>query len=309
MVIFNKALKWTQTYRGLPFFLFIHTYEIHAPYSPPGRFATMFDSDYDGPVGTSVEMCYPKAEGFSDADKIHVEALYDGAIAYTDEVVGKFLNGLRQIGLLDKTVVIILSDHGEEFYEHGDVEHWKTLYDEVLRVPLIIKLAGRNPPVGRVRRQVSLTDVYATIAEILGIEHAPPPDCMSLCPLMGPPESPKRYDREVIVSDLNEVDEERAADDPTKVWSRMRSVRTDDEKYITSEKKQMEELYDLRADPGEQNNIAHENTPRLLQHRARLASFFDSVVAGRTPPSPDERKTPLLTEDDKRRMKALGYNR
>ena len=86
----------------LPFFLFMHTYQPHAPYSPPGRFATIFDTDYAGPVGKTAYS--PAVDGFSDADKVHIEALYDGEIAYTDEVVGTFQDKLRRMHVLDNTV-------------------------------------------------------------------------------------------------------------------------------------------------------------------------------------------------------------
>jgi len=305
---FGKALAWVQTYKQLPFFLFIHTYEIHAPYSPPKRFAAMFDKEYGGPVGTRIEMCYPKVEGWSEADRTHIEALYDGEIAYTDEVVGDFLGQLRRMGLLDNTVVIILSDHGEEFYEHGGVEHWKTLYDEVLHVPLIMRLPGANPPAGRVSRQVSLTDVYATVAELLAINRDMPPDCMSLLPLMGMSKSGEHYTRTVVVSDLNELNREKLAQDPMRAWWRMQSVRTGEEKYIKSEKKQVEELFDLREDPGEQNDIAVDNQARLAEYRASLAAFIKSVTAGRSQAPADAWRTPILTEEDRRRLKALAYD-
>jgi len=304
---FNDATEWLGKYSRMPFFLFVHTYQTHTPYTPRGRFATMFDSDYTGSIGTTEALCRPQA-ATSDADRIHIEALYDGEIAYTDEVVGNFLAKLADTGLLHNTVVFIFSDHGEEFWEHEGYGHGKTVYDESLQVPLIIRLAGEHPPTGAVARQVSLTDLYATVNDLLSIDHNSPPDCMSLLPLMGVNESAQHYDRKFVVSGIIRQTLSRTAQGETEVTWRRRSVRTDGEKYVrTGTDQQVEELYDLQADPGEKNDIAARNQPRLDHYRELLASFLERVAAGRTPLEPGQSKSPLLTEEDKRRLKALGY--
>jgi len=87
----------------------------------------------------------------------------------------------------------------------------------------------------------------------------------------------------------------------------MRSVRTEDEKYIICGESQTEELYDLRADPGEKNNIAAQNQPRVEHYRTLLDSFLRAVAAGRTPSLPSEREVAPLTEEERRQLKALGY--
>ncbi len=308
---FNAALEWVREYGEHPFFLFVHTYQTHGPYAPPGRFATMFDSDYTGPVGKTIMVPHASAKSFTNADKVHTVALYDGEIAYTDEVVGGFLNKLEQMGVLDNTVVVIFSDHGEEFWEHGDIRHGKTLYEEQVRVPLIIRFAGPEPPAGRVTRQVSLTDLYGTVAEILGITEDLPSDCMSLLPLVGSGQPHKKYTREVVVSELVEQNllevAQRMAERDMSVKWRMRAVRTDREKYIKSEKKQTEEVYDLHADPGEKNNIAAQDQSRLEHYRGLLATFLERLTAQRRLPPEDEPRAAPLTEEVKRRLKALGY--
>ncbi len=304
---FGDALQWIKEYRNLPFLLFVHTYQTHGPYTPPGRFASMFDSDYMGPVGRSIFVA--RRKGFTDADKTHFKALYDGEIAYTDEVVGNFLNELRRMGVLDNSVVIVFSDHGEEFWEHGGVGHAHALYDEQLRVPLIVRLAGQRHTTGRVKREVCLTDLYATVVEILGIDHDCPPDSMSLLPLMEGKEPGGRYDRKTVLSEIREVGPEaflHAGDRPLGKFQ-MRAVRTDDEKYISSEKWQTEEFYDLRADPGEKDNIATQSQSRLERYRELLDSFLQAAASWRAPSAPAKPGVPALTAEDRRRLKALGY--
>jgi arylsulfatase A-like enzyme len=298
---FGKALQWVQAHAGLPFFLFVHTYQTHNPYTPPGRFATLFDTGYTGRVGKDI---FDPRMDFSDEDKVHLEALYDGEIAYTDAVVGTFLSNVRKLRLLKNTIVVIFSDHGEEFWEHGGVQHGVTLYDEQLRVPLIIRLAGNEPPTGRESRQVSLTDLYATIAELLGIDYDSLPDCMSLTPLLGVSKPGVRYERTIVVSETCHRD--NVLQLITDRWRRY-SVRTDAEKYMNTEKYETEELYDLRADPRETNSIAQDNQASLEHYRAVKGSFLESVRTRRAPPPPTELRTVPFSQEDRRRLRALGY--
>jgi arylsulfatase A-like enzyme len=295
-VTFNDALQWLKTYGKLPFLLFVHTYQPHDPYTPPRRFGEMFVKDY-----AQSGRVRPR-EVRSEEDKIRCEALYDGEIAYTDEVLGDFLERLEETQLLQNTTIVVFSDHGEEFWEHGGIEHGVTLYDEVLHVPLIVKLAGENPPSGRVARQVSLTDLYATVAELLGADDANPPDCESLLPLMRP-ERRAEYGRKFVVSQVCHRDTVLQSMMPE--WRR-RSIRTDTEKYIKFEKEQTEELYDLAGDPGEKNDVSAENEQDMVQYRAMLDSFLETVFAGRAAVSAEERVAPL-TEERRRQLKALGY--
>jgi arylsulfatase A-like enzyme len=296
---FGSALRWVTTYGNLPFVLFIHTYEPHVPYAPPRRFAEMFDADFTGTGGA-----WP-LEARSQADRARCEAWYDGEIAYTDTVVGEFLAELERLNLLEDTVVILFSDHGEGFWEHGRCGHGHTLYEEVLRVPLIVRLAGASPPTGRVGREVSLTDLYATCTELLGIDRENPPDCISLLPLIDQNASPTRYERKLIVSELSRRDK----DDKTgnlRPW-RMFSIRTDDEKYLSSELDQTEQLYDLRSDPRETNNIAPENQHRL-EHYAEIRERFLATIAAHRPVlSATEPRARALTEEERLQFKAIGY--
>jgi len=175
--LFAQGKAWLDQYGASPFFLFLHTYEIHAPYVPPDAFHGRFAQ---GPIGNGA----PAAKTTDPAERERIEALYDEGIAYTDDVLGKFFAYLKDSGLLDRTNVIIMSDHGEEFWEHNSVQHSFTLYQEQLHVPLIIRLAGAEPPKGRVAQRVILSDLFATSLALLGIDHAPPRDSINLVPLV-----------------------------------------------------------------------------------------------------------------------------
>ena len=127
---------------------------------------------------------------------------------------------------------------------------------------------------------------------------------MSLLPLISGSGRRGPYNREVVVSQVGHRDTVR--DWFTPEWRR-RSVRTDTEKYIKVEKNGTEELYDLNVDPGEKMDIATDSEEGLLEYRGLLDTFLKAVSSGRAPLSESERRATPLTEDDRRRLKALGY--
>jgi arylsulfatase A-like enzyme len=152
------------------FFLLWHGFNVHKPYQPPApydrRFCGDCKSDYD------TKRLQPDAPRPSPADLAHAISQYDGEIAYVDELFGKLMDRLEAQGLLAKTVVIVVSDHGDEFYEHGMVDHIHTLYDELLRVPWIV--AGPGVPAAVVEAPVSTVDLLPTALALLGVgvDHA-----------------------------------------------------------------------------------------------------------------------------------------
>lgn len=177
---------WLRNGAREPWYVFLHTYSIHEPYAPPPPYDTMFYPEYTGPVtpaGTS-EICrkirrlfeYAEFQGeveLSAADRRKIETLYDGAIRYTDDLVGRLLTVLREGRHLEDTLIVILSDHGEEFWDHGSVLHGHSLYQELIRVPLIVRLPAGQHGGRRVPHSVRLIDVAPTLLELAGIL---PPD-------------------------------------------------------------------------------------------------------------------------------------
>jgi arylsulfatase A-like enzyme len=224
---FSRAMAWLERHGALPFLLFVHTYEIHWPYRAPAPYAQMFTGE-----GMAVLTPGQVSDAFfirsklDESQKASMEAAYDEGIAYTDAVVGSFLDGLRREGLLANTIVVIFSDHGEAFWEHGDTLHGLTLYDEQLHVPLFIRLPGEHPPQARIERQVALVDVFPTLAELLGFEHEAPAYSQSLRPLWNPDDAAGTYDRALITGEL--VQQQAGAK-----WV-MLSARNDDFKYIAT---------------------------------------------------------------------------
>ncbi len=167
-----------------PAFLFTHTYQVHSPYNSPRRYRERFAPDSSssivGPIArklhdtpgvsslAAVEL-WEREDEFTSADNQHLSDLYDAAIAYTDDELRRFFDELATLDLIDPTIVVILSDHGEEFGEHGNYEH-DQLYTEHLHVPLIVRLPGGAHGGTRVSGLCSLIDVFPTLMELLEID-------------------------------------------------------------------------------------------------------------------------------------------
>ncbi len=156
-----------------PFFLYVHTIDPHVPYRPPREILSMYgDPDYRGPVNfsrdaTLLENVKLGRVRLRQRDRDHLQALYDGEISYHDRHFGSILEGLEARGLSDDTMVVITSDHGEEFWDHGSVGHGHSVYEELLHVPLFVRLPGNAPR--RIDSAAGLVDIMPTILEALGL--------------------------------------------------------------------------------------------------------------------------------------------
>ncbi len=168
---FRTALDWLDSAdHDRPFYMYIHLMDIHLPYAPPEPYRSRFRQG----SGRYIEEFHPanneEVMSFDppENEREQVHGLYNGCVAYEDSEIGIFLNRLRGRELWDDTAVIVFSDHGEEFWEHGDYEHGHALYEELTHVPLIMKVPGQEPGVRTER--VSLIDMTPTILGIAGID-------------------------------------------------------------------------------------------------------------------------------------------
>jgi arylsulfatase A-like enzyme len=164
-----------------PWFLFAHYFDAHEDYVPPRPYADRFDPTYAGAVTGKHVLANPLVSvrrpddrdefirTASERDLEHVIALYEGEIAWVDEHVGTVLRELDALGVADRTLVIVVSDHGEEFFEHGGLGHHRTLEDEVVRIPLLLRLPGVLPAGRSVRGPVSTADLLPTILDLFAV--------------------------------------------------------------------------------------------------------------------------------------------
>jgi arylsulfatase A-like enzyme len=266
-----------------PFFLFLHFFDVHYDYNPPPPYARMFDAAYAGRATGNVDTVRP---GMPSRDLNHVVALYDGEIAWVDANIGKILSSLRALGLDDNTIVAITADHGEEFLEHGQAAHYKTLYDEVLRVPLLIRYPGHVASGRRVQGQVRLMDVAPTLLSLAGLPVPHPrlgTEARSLACLLTSP-LPHRAPNLPAFGDLR---------------GEVASVRTGDAKLIRNLRTNKEEFYDLDHDPGERMNIDAISQIERDQLRIILTRWRSSA------PAVNDQAD--LDEEEKAALKSLGY--
>jgi len=166
------------------FFVFIHTYDVHCPYDPPPAYAARFETrpqaDHLETSGRCGNPHYNKM-ALTAGQARFLSDRYDGSIRYADDLLSDFLARLERLGVLDTTVVAVVSDHGEEFLEHGKVGHRGTLYIQSLRVPWL--MAGPGLPPRVVREPVGLADVMPTLLDLLAVP-APPMRGTSLMPVI-----------------------------------------------------------------------------------------------------------------------------
>lgn len=170
-VIFPKAMEWIAKTRGNPFFLFLHTYDVHMPYAPPPPYDRIFDPEYSGTITEWTEESVRISE---PALYNRILDLYDGEIRYVDAQIQRVVQFLKEEGLYENTILIVTSDHGEEFMEHGMMAcHAHTLYNELLFVPLIIKFPKGQWAGRRISNSVALNDLMPTVLDFIDIPFPP----------------------------------------------------------------------------------------------------------------------------------------
>jgi arylsulfatase A-like enzyme len=175
--VFEKAGNWIEEHKDGRFFAYIQTIDPHVPYDPPGEYLGMYDpSEYAGQVkprmtGDLLEKAKrkPAQVVFDASDKRRLKALHDGEITKHDHFFGAFLKRLDELGLRDDTLIVVTSDHGEEFDDHGSWGHGHSVYQELLHVPLMFRLPNRLPAGTKIDDAVSTLDVSATVTELLGV--------------------------------------------------------------------------------------------------------------------------------------------
>lgn len=200
----DQATAWIEALRAEqadePFFVFLHLFDVHTDYVPPPPYDTLFDPGYEGSFdGTMVSPHDgPFRADMDPRDLEHVIALYDGEIAWVDSQLGRLFEWLEAQGLAQDTLVVLTSDHGEEFFEHGHKLHRKTLDRESIHVPLILRWPAALPAGVVVDEPTGIVDIASTIYSLLDV--APPPGLsgVDLGPLWRGGSIPER----VVVSEL-----------------------------------------------------------------------------------------------------------
>ncbi len=189
----EEAMTWLRDNRERRFFLWVHYMDPHEPYEPPAGFVPRDKEPYLGAFqATSGYLEQTKSRVLTGADVRQLQRLYDGEIQYVDHHLGCLLGAVDSLGLTDSTLVVLVSDHGEEFLEHGDLGHGQTVHEEHLRVPLIIRCPALLPAGVRVPATVRLIDVLPTVLQLLGIEPSRPMQGSNLMDVLAIPGDGRR---------------------------------------------------------------------------------------------------------------------
>lgn len=280
------ALEWLAQVKDERFFLFVHGYDAHGQYALP--------ADYRGrflPSAPPVELSAKRQAALREAglrgealdvgpaERAAWRAWYDGKVADADERLGQLVAALERLHPKRRTVLVVFSDHGTEQLEHGRVDHGHSLYDELVRVPLVFRVPGlRAQPL--VRAQVSTLDVLPTALELLGV----PVDDALAKQLVGRSLVPALRGQPLASADaFVETDYRNAV--------HLRGLRSADGwKYVLSLDLGSELLFDLAKDPGEQRDLSAAQPARAAALRQRLLEH----VAASTPASAPARGTGCL---------------
>lgn len=284
---------------GAPLFLFLHTYEVHAPYAPPASHARLFvDPGYAGDIVASPEALAQKpyaermrffwkqVDASSPEDLRHLADLYDAGIHHTDAQLGPFLEWLESRPLWRDTLLVLLSDHGEEFGEHGGLRH-TNLHRETLHVPLVVRFPGDDPATRprRIPAVVRLIDVMPSVLDAAGIPAPDHTQGRSLLPLLrGAPAEPAPV--------LSQIRQGGAA-----------ALRVGDWKLIRA--KDGERLYRLSSDPAERVDLRGTEPARAAELAARLDSLLADSAALRASFAAPSSGT--IDDETLEQLRALGY--
>jgi arylsulfatase A-like enzyme len=285
-----------------PFFLFVHFIDPHWPYLPMVDFRSYAEAFIQrfgrrpSDISGLIRRQQGKALKALPTDADDVRTLYDAAVAYVDQELGRFFAELKKRKIYEDAFILLTGDHGEAFFDHETYGHAKTLYQELTHVPLVVKWPG-NAPTGRIDTPVSHVDIFPTVLAAAGL---PPPPTEGT-DLRSPP-----ADRALVLDASWEDGFRRET---------MLAVRRGPYKYIaylpfepfgelSLQAVLREELYDLSSDPNESENMIEHPPVPLAPFRQRLKAYMDVARVYRA----QHEGTSISIDDDVRRsLEALGY--
>lgn len=284
----SKTSDWLERNRHTPFFLFFHTFEVHTPYVRNYFTDGLERGRLSDTIEFSRDIEYLKEA--TDAEKEYTIALYDGGIYHADHYIGMILKVLSRSGLSHNTIIVLTSDHGEEFWDHyplRTVNHAHSAYDELLHIPLIFVLPHEDVKGRVIEDQIRSTDVFTTILSALSIKY-----------------DKEDIDGENLLSLIrgNAMDELVAYSEEAMCGPERKSIRTRQYKYVYSPDLTLkrggyagvdfyrrgttlltpvheEELYDLENDPGEKTNIADIQPHLTGKFRKKIRQVFGIPTA------------------------------
>jgi arylsulfatase A-like enzyme len=302
--VIEKSLAWLRRNRGKKFFMLLYIMDPHDRYVPPAPYNKLYDPDYRGKSlveeGVAApyqeRQLYGKPVDLDSRDIRHFIAMYDGEIRYADATLARLWGYLKTTGLLNKTLVVVMSDHGEEFYDHGGLKHNHTLYNELISVPVIFHYEGSTPRGIVVDGEIlQAIDVVPTILDYAGI---PKPSVMqgeSILTLLGRRDGPWR---DYALSENLFIGAKAFI---TKEWKYIHHFGSGAgycEKYTAGS-----ELYNVMDDPKERNSLCEAFPDRARHLHERMMAVLPASERERL----GEGAVIELDQSARQRLRALGY--
>jgi tetratricopeptide (TPR) repeat protein len=257
--VIDSAIQWIKEEDNRPFFAFIHCFDPHAPYDPPSPYKERYSKN-----------------------------LYDGEIKYVDEVLGRLFMTLKELNLYDNTLICFTSDHGEGLGEHNEKTHAIFIYDATLHVPLIFRYPVKISPGQVAEQEVSLTDIFPTILDLLGFQYN------------GSVQGIPILNTEMLAQRKFEMYCETFYPLYNHKWSPLEGIRTAEWKYIRAPRS---ELYHLTEDPNELIDL-YEKRPDLVKEWDKR---LDGMIQKFSIKDASQRAKRSLDKDTKEKLESLGY--
>ena len=291
----DAALAWLEARGDGPFFLFVHYFDPHFEYRDHADFS--FADGYRGKLdvrGISIQELRDRLDDLTPADIVHLQQLYQEEVAYTDRAIGRLLKGIDLLADPGETAIVIVADHGEELMERGWVGHTVNLHQEVVHVPLLLRLPGVTRAGQRIDAPVETRALHATLLDYLDLPEALAVGGVSLLPLLdGSERDPRTVFSSVWLPDAPEESGKRV---------RRSLVRRGSWKLVRDHDLGRDAIYDLATDPNEQRDRAGEAPAQLELLSTSLDAWLARMHAagGRIPMRE-------LSDEERKRLEALGY--
>lgn len=297
----NDALSWIDKNKDERMFIYMQTIDPHVPYSPPKEWREKYwKRAYNGPIkpqATGNQLADIKTGKMSvtKEDKRYLEALYDGETAFNDHHFGRLVAALKERGLYEDTAILIITDHGEEFWDHGKVGHGHSLYDEMIHSPFILRYPNKVPQGRRVPHVISMVDVAPTLYDITGVE------------------SHDKIEGTTVLDALNGVGDARPRIAVSDFLFRKKSFRAGRYHWITNGRGG--QLYDVVADRGEQKNVIGKHAIGRAYVRSMAGVFMGSKDKTRWWENSQREGAKIevdadmadIDEDLQKQLEAMGY--
>jgi len=299
--VVRESMAWIDKNKDGRFFAYIQTIDPHVPYSPPKKWRKKYwNRSYSGPIksrstGQQLADIKTKKMKVSREDKRYLEALYDGEVSFNDHHFGELVAGLKARGLYDDTVIVIIADHGEEFWDHGSVGHGHSLFEEMIHSPLVVRYPNKVAAGRRVPHVVSMVDLAPTLYDVLGVKKSEGLEGVSFADTFdGVGEARPR----IAISDF---------------LYRKKAVRVGRFKWITAGRDGA--LFDIYEDPREKKNVRSTHGIGHAMVRSHLGVFMAAADKSRwwqsgakaAKVSVEAEELEEVDDELKAQLEAMGY--